>query len=155
MATIFAILQASGKIPFSKENLTNTQRQLAITKGAVLRKKGGILSWPTALFTLREQMSSTISLTVGGSRKKDEAVRFFKKILKGLLDCNEMLLANFLPIVQKKLLNSSHLSVTLQLPHISLIWELVVGTLDVFPMQEVIFVKFPMSFSRHLGGFAI
>ena len=78
-------------------------------------------------------MSSTISLTVGGSRKKDEAVRFFKKFLKGSLGCNEMLLANFLPIVQKKLLNSSHLSVTLQLPHISLIWELVVGTLDVFP----------------------
>ena len=44
-----------------------------------------------------------------------------------------MLLANFSPIVQKKLLNSSHLSVTLQLPHISLIWELVVSTLDVFP----------------------
>ena len=91
------------------------------------------MSWPTALFTLRERMSFTISLTVGGSRKKDEAVRFFKKILKGSLDCNEMLWANFLPIVQKKLLNSSHLPVTLQLPHISLIWELVVGTLDVFP----------------------
>ena len=83
--------------------------------------------------TLREQMSSTISLTVGGSRKKDEAVRFLKKILKGSLNFNEMLLANFLLIVQKKLLSSSHLSVTLQLPHISLSWELVVGTLDVFP----------------------
>ena len=101
MATIFAVLQASGKIPFSKENLTNTQSKLAITKRAVLRKKGGILSWPTALFTLREQMSTTISLTVGGSRKKDEDVRFFKKILKGSLGCNEMLLVNFLPIVQK------------------------------------------------------
>ena len=99
-------------------------------------------------------MSSMISLTVGGSRKKDEVVRFSKKNLKGLLDCNEMLLkyqtfrpsrpiptfaifemllAKFLPIVQKKLINSSHLSVQLQLPHISLIWEPVVGTLDVFP----------------------
>ena len=27
---------------------------------------------------IRKQMSSTILLTVGGSRKKDEAVRFFK-----------------------------------------------------------------------------
>ena len=39
---------------------------------------------------MRAQMSSTISLTVGGSRKKDEAVRFFKKFLKSSLDCNEM-----------------------------------------------------------------
>ena len=53
--------------------------------------------------------------------------------LKSLLDCNEMLLANFLPTVQKKLLNSSHLSVTLQLLHNSLIWEPVFPTLDVFP----------------------
>ena len=51
------------------------------------------------------------------------------------------MLANFLPIVQKKLLNSSHLSVTLQLPHISLILELVVGTLDVFPDAGSNFLK--------------
>ena len=87
-------------------------------------------------------------------KKKDETVRFFKKILKGLLDCNEMLLANFLPMEQNKLLNYSHLSVTLQLPHISLIWELIVLYMF-FPTQEVNFAEFPKCFSRHLGGIAI